>query len=82
MIIIIIFSPFFSFSNFQLGPLGEDNLIRIKDFLGFSEDGKSVSFGIEKLEFSEKHQVDVGSGFRNTGGAPLIPYLIEFGTTE
>ncbi|MDR7673146.1 gliding motility protein GldB-related protein, partial [Riemerella anatipestifer] len=38
------------FRNFQLGPLGEKNIIRIKDFQGFSEDGKSVSFGIEKLE--------------------------------
>lgn len=70
------------FRNFQLGPLGEENVIRIKDFQGFSEDGKSVSFGIEKLEPSKKYQIVVGSGFRNTEGIPLIPYLIEFETTE
>lgn len=70
------------FRNFQLGPLGEENVIRIKDFKGFSEDGKSVSFGIEKLEPSKKYQIVVGPGFRNTNGIPLIPYLIEFKTTE
>lgn len=70
------------FRNFQLGSLGEENAIRIKEFVGFSKDGKSVSFGIEKLELSKKYQIIVGSGFRNTQGIPLIPYLIEFNTTE
>ena len=70
------------FRNFQLGPLGEENVIRIKDFQGFSEDEKSVSFSIEKLEPSKKYQIVVGSGFRNAEGIPLIPYLIEFQTTE
>jgi hypothetical protein len=70
------------FRNFQLGPLGEENVIRIKDFQGFSEDGKSVSFGIEKLEPSKKYQIIVGSGFRNTDGMPLVPYLIEFETVK
>lgn len=70
------------FRNFQLGSLGEENVIRIKEFIGFSKDGKSVSFGIEKLEPSKKYQIIVGSGFRNTQGIPLIPYLIEFNTTE
>ncbi|PHS03137.1 MAG: hypothetical protein COA88_16025 [Kordia sp.] len=70
------------FRNFQLGPLGEESLIRIKDFKGFSKDGKSVSFGIEDLELSKKYQIVVGSGFRNIDGIPLIPYLIEFETIE
>ena len=67
--------------NFELGPLGEDNLIRLKDFRGFSEDKLSVSFGIEKLEPNKKYQIIVGSGFRNITGVPLRPYLIEFVTT-
>ncbi|GLR17157.1 Ig-like domain-containing protein [Portibacter lacus] len=70
------------FRNFQLGPLGEENVIRIKIFIGFSEDGKSVSFNIEELEPSKKYQIIVGSGFRNRQGIPLIPYLIEFNTTS
>lgn len=70
------------FRNFQLGPLGAENVIRIVSFLGFSKDGKSVSFGIEKLEPSKQYQIVVGSGFRNTNGVPLIPYLIDFTTGE
>lgn len=70
------------FGNFQYGPLGEESTIRIKDFQGFSEDGKSVNFGIEKLEPSKKYQIVVSAEFRNTEGIPLIPYLIEFETTE
>ncbi|MCI2230437.1 hypothetical protein MC378_14755 [Polaribacter sp. MSW13] len=70
------------FRNFQLGSLGEENVVRIKEFIGFSKDSKSVSFGIEKLEPSKKYQIIVGSGFRNTQGVPLIPYLIEFNTNE
>ncbi len=68
------------FGNFQFGPLGEKNVIKIVDFQGFSEDGKSVSFGIKKLEPSKKYQIIVSSDFRNTNGVPLIPYLIEFET--
>ena len=70
------------FRNFQLGPLGEKNVIRIKNFQGFSEDEKSVSFGIEKLEPSKKYQIVVDSGFRNAEGIPLTPYLTEFQITE
>lgn len=70
------------FRNFQLGSLGEENVIRIQEFIGFSKDGKSVSYRIEKLEPSKKYQIIVGSGFRNTQGIPLIPYLIEFNTAE
>jgi hypothetical protein len=68
--------------NFELGPLGEEHVLRITDFLGFSEDGKSVSFQIEKLEPLKKYQIVVGSGFSNLNGVPLVPYLIEFSTDE
>ncbi|MDP2722631.1 MAG: Ig-like domain-containing protein, partial [Bacteroidales bacterium] len=70
------------FRNFQLGSLGEESVIRFKDFRGFSNDGKSVSFGIEKLKPLKKYQIVVGSGFRNIDGFPLIPYLIEFETVD
>jgi len=71
-----------NFRNFQLGSLGEENVVRIKEFIGFSKDGKSISFLIEQLEPLKKYQIIVGSGFRNTQGIPLTPYLIEFNTTE
>jgi hypothetical protein len=68
--------------NFELGPLGKENVIRITDFLGFSEDGKSVSFQIEKLEPLKTYQIIVGSSFRNIDGVPLVPYLIDFSTAK
>jgi len=68
--------------GFELGSLGEENVIRIKDYVGFSEDGKTVSFGIEKLDPSKKYQIIVSSRFRNIDGVPLIPYLIEFETAD
>ena len=68
------------FRNFQLGPLGEDHLIRITEFIGFSEDAKSVSFKIQPLEAHKIYQLQVGFGFRNTDGVPLVPYLIDVKT--
>jgi len=68
--------------GFELGSLGEDNVIRISDYIGFSDDGKSVSFKIEDLAPSKKYQIIVSSRFCNTDGVPLIPYLIEFQTAD
>lgn len=70
------------FRNFELGPLGENSVVPITDFRGFSEDSTSVSIGIEKLELLKLYQIVVGSGFRNSEGIPLIPYLIEFETGD
>jgi len=70
------------FRNFLLGPLGKKSVIRLKEFQGFSEDGKSVRFGIEKLKPAKKHQLVVGAGFKNTKGIPLSPYLIELEVIE
>lgn len=64
------------FRGFENGPLGEKHVIRINDFLGFSEDGKTVYFGIEKLESDKKYQLVVAN-FMSLDGIPLIPYLIE-----
>lgn len=70
------------FRNFQLGPLGEEHLMRITDFIGFSEDAKSVSFKIQPLEANKTYQLQVGFGFRNNEGIPLIPYLIDIKTAN
>ena len=32
------------FRGFDYGPLGEDHVLRISEFIGFSEDGTSLSF--------------------------------------
>ena len=67
------------YRNFELGPLGEKNLLKLKRFVGFSEDGRSVTFEID-LKPGQHYQITVGAGFRNTDGINLKPYLIDFTT--
>jgi len=67
--------------NFELGPLGETHILKIKEFKGFSADGYSASFDVV-LKPNHKYQLMVGSGFRNENGIPLKPYLIEFTTAK
>lgn len=67
------------FRNFELGPLGKDHVLSIKKMIGFSQDGKSLSFEVE-LESGKHYQLMVGDGFRNLEGISLKPYLIDFTT--
>ncbi|SDF65437.1 Predicted Zn-dependent protease [Pedobacter terrae] len=69
------------YRNFELGPLGETHLLRIKEFKGFSDDGYSASFDVA-LKPNNQYQLLIGSGFRNENGIPLKPYLIDFTTAE
>ncbi len=68
------------FRNFDYGPLGEDALMRIKNVVGWSEDGKSLTFEIEDLRPNNQYQITIGSGFRNLKSIPLKEYLIDFKT--
>lgn len=68
------------YRNFQYGPTGEETVLGIQDFLGFSEDGTSISLSI-KMEPGQQYQIVVGEGFRTKDGVPLQPYLIDFRTT-
>lgn len=67
------------YRNFQYGPKGEEVVLGVQDFLGFSEDGKSVRLAI-KMEPGQQYQIVVGEGFRTKDGVPLQPYLIDFRT--
>jgi len=69
------------YRNFELGPLGKDNLLKIKHVTGFSDDGKSLTFEVE-LKPLHHYQLVVGEGFRNTDGIQLKPYLINLNTTN
>lgn len=69
-----------NFRNFNFGSLGKDNSMRIKNFIGFSEDGKSMLLEIEPLESNKRYQLKVGSGFRDKEGIALKPYLIDIKT--
>jgi len=70
-----------NYRNFELGPLGQPNLLRLKKFIGFSEDGKPASFEIE-LKPNQRYQLLVGEGFRNSKGILLKPYLVDFKTDD
>lgn len=69
------------FRSFELGALGENNLLPIKKFIGFSDDKKSVTFEIE-LKPNQHYQIVVGSGFRSKElyALSLNPYLIDITT--
>lgn len=69
----------FRYRNFEIGPLGESNLLRLQKFNGFSADGLSAGFDIE-LKPDQRYQIIVGPGFRNDKGVPLKPFLVDFKT--
>jgi hypothetical protein len=67
------------YRNFELGPLGKDNLLKIKAVKGFSEDGRSLTFEAD-LKPGTHYQIIIGDGFKSKTGAPLKPYLIDIQT--
>lgn len=71
-----------NYRNFDFGPLGENNSIRIKNVVGFADNGKTITFKIENLEPNKQYQLTIGNGFRNLNNVPLKPYLIDFKTSE
>lgn len=66
--------------NFELGPSGEANLLKISRFIGFSEDARSIRFKIDPLKPNRTYELVIGSGFQNADGVPLKPFLITFKT--
>ena len=69
------------FRNFEIGPLGENNVLRIKSFIEYSSNGKSATFEIE-LKPKKRYQLIVGENFRDENGLGLKPYLIDITTSE
>ncbi|MFD2833538.1 hypothetical protein [Gramella sp. AN32] len=67
------------FRGFDYGPLGEENVLRVQEFLGFSEDKKSVSIKVE-LEPNKRYQLTLSNRFRDTDGIPIEPFLIDITT--
>lgn len=65
--------------GFDFGPLGENNVLRVKNVVGFSEDGKSFTFEVE-LKPDQKYQSLITNSFRATNGVNLKPYLIDIKT--
>lgn len=69
------------YRNFELGPLGVSNILRLVSYKGMSADKQSASFEIQ-LKPKQHYQLVVGSGFRSPGkeSKSLKPYLIDFTT--
>lgn len=67
------------FRGFDYGPLGEKNVLRVQEFLGYSQDQKSISFKVS-LEPNKKYQITLTNRFRNIDGVPIEPYLIDIET--
>ncbi len=65
--------------GFDYGPLGENNVLRAKSVIGFSEDGKSFTYEVE-LTPGHRYQSLVTNNFRTTSGVPLKPFLIDIQT--
>ena len=68
-----------SVRGFEFGPLGEAAALRVKRFIAFSEDGKSIKVEVE-MKPSQQHQLLIADRFEDKEGRSLIPYLIDFTT--
>ena len=67
------------FRNFRWGPMGEEYYPNYKKFVGFSEDGKSVTIEVE-IKPNRRYQLIVATGFASENGVLLKPYLVDFTT--
>ena len=69
------------FRGFEFGPLGQQHVLAVNEFIGFSEDGTQVKFKVD-LKANHRHQLVLSNRFRAESGAELAPYLIEIKTSK
>ena len=69
-------------SDFDIGPIGDKNVMWLQKRIGFSEDGLSFSIEINPLEPNKQYQLLVTDAFLNKVGIPLKPYLIDVRTSK
>ncbi|OPC04750.1 hypothetical protein BAS09_03415 [Elizabethkingia ursingii] len=82
-IITLTFSePMMFFTNFNYGPLGEENAMKIEKLLGYSEDKKTLRLQIMNLKPNQRYQLLIDERFRSVNDLPLKAYLIDFTTTK
>lgn len=65
--------------GFDFGPLGEEHVLRIENFQGFAEDGRSMTLDVALVPGKEL-QVVLTENFRTEEGVPLKPYVIDITT--
>jgi hypothetical protein len=67
--------------GFDFGPLGEKNVMSVKNVFGFSEEGKSLIIEVA-LKPNQRYQSLLTQRFMSKDGVRLEPYLIDFTTGE
>ena len=63
------------YRGFDYGPMGEEHVLRINQYLGFSASGRSVSFRAG-LTPGKAQQLTLSRDFRNRQGVELVPYVL------
>ncbi|MEZ4687372.1 MAG: hypothetical protein R3B47_15270 [Bacteroidia bacterium] len=64
------------FRGFDFGPLGQEHVLPVDEFIGFSDDSLSISF-FTMIEKGKTQQLTLSNRFRTAAGVALVPYLIE-----
>lgn len=68
--------------GFDVGPsAGVGKILHVKNVLGFSEDGKSITIEVDLLP-GKDYEILLTERFMNTNLSPIAPYLITFSTAE
>jgi hypothetical protein len=69
------------FRGFELGDLGEQNVMRVENIIGWSNDDKAFTFEVN-LEYNKHYQLVLSHSFSSIEGVELEDYLIDFWTGE
>ena len=67
------------FRGFDYGPLGEEHVLRITQFVGISDDRRTVTVDVA-LRPDTRHQLTLSDQFRDEDGRALVPYTIDVTT--
>jgi hypothetical protein len=67
--------------GFEYGPMGEKALLRVKNFVGFSEDGKSATIEVELMP-KKRYQLLISNRFESLDGTSLKPFLVDIKTAD
>lgn len=64
------------FRGFDYGPLGEDHVLRITQFVGISDDHRTITIDVE-MRPGHQHQLTLSDQWRDEDGRALVPYTVD-----
>ena len=67
------------FRGVDYGPLGEEHVLRVTEFVGLSDDQRTVTVDVA-LRPEARHQSTLTDQFRDEDGRALVPYTIDVTT--